>query len=68
MALISAGEKLTPLRVTPCCGSAWRIVAAVQPLQWPYQYGVCIVLVVFAFTLLGNALDAILNPKLQARR
>jgi peptide/nickel transport system permease protein len=30
--------------------------------------GVCIVLVVFAFTLLGSALDAILNPKLAARR
>jgi peptide/nickel transport system permease protein len=30
--------------------------------------GVCIVVVVFAFTLVGNALDAILNPKLQERR
>ncbi|HEX4936343.1 MAG TPA: ABC transporter permease, partial [Gemmatimonadaceae bacterium] len=30
--------------------------------------GVCIVLVVFAFTLLGSALDAILNPKLATRR
>lgn len=30
--------------------------------------GVCIVLVVLAFTLVGNALDAILNPKLAGRR
>ena len=30
--------------------------------------GVCIVLVVLSFTLVGNALDAILNPKLAGRR
>lgn len=42
----------------PGIGAWWYFVPA----------GVCIVLVVFAFTLLGNALDAILNPKLQARR
>lgn len=30
--------------------------------------GLCIVLVVLAFTLIGNALDETLNPKLQARR
>jgi len=29
---------------------------------------VCIVLVVLAFTLMGNALDDVLNPKLQTRR
>ncbi|MCJ7709719.1 MAG: ABC transporter permease [Chloroflexi bacterium] len=42
----------------PGLGAWWYFVPA----------GVCIVLVVFAFTLLGNALDAILNPKLQTRR
>jgi peptide/nickel transport system permease protein len=42
----------------PGLGAWWYFVPA----------GVCIVLVVFAFTLLGNALDAVLNPKLQARR
>lgn len=30
--------------------------------------GLCIVLVVFAFTLLGNALDVVLNPRLRVRR
>jgi peptide/nickel transport system permease protein len=30
--------------------------------------GLCIVLVVFAFTLVGNALDDLLNPKRRARR
>jgi peptide/nickel transport system permease protein len=30
--------------------------------------GVCIVLVVLAFTLVGNALDEILNPRLKGRR
>ena len=42
----------------PGLGAWWYFVPA----------GVCIVLVVFAFTLLGSALDAVLNPKLQARR
>jgi len=42
----------------PGLGAWWYFVPA----------GICIVLVVFAFTLLGSALDAILNPKLQARR
>ncbi len=42
----------------PSLGAWWYFVPA----------GTCIVLVVFAFTLLGNALDAVLNPKLQARR
>ena len=42
----------------PSLGAWWYFVPA----------GTCIVLVVFAFTLLGSALDAILNPKLQARR
>jgi peptide/nickel transport system permease protein len=42
----------------PSLGAWWYFVPA----------GVCIVVVVFAFTLLGNALDAVLNPKLQARR
>lgn len=42
----------------PGLGAWWYFVPA----------GICIVLVVFAFTLLGSALDAILNPKAQARR
>jgi peptide/nickel transport system permease protein len=42
----------------PSLGAWWYFVPA----------GTCIVLVVFAFTLLGSALDAVLNPKLQARR
>ncbi|HEX5827229.1 MAG TPA: ABC transporter permease [Candidatus Limnocylindrales bacterium] len=42
----------------PSLGAWWYFVPA----------GACIVLVVFAFTLLGSALDAVLNPKLQARR
>jgi peptide/nickel transport system permease protein len=42
----------------PSLGAWWYFVPA----------GTCIVLVVFAFTLLGSALDAVLNPKLQQRR
>ena len=30
--------------------------------------GICIVLVVLAFTLVGNVLDEILNPRLKGRR
>jgi peptide/nickel transport system permease protein len=39
-------------------------------LAWWYFIppGVCIVLVVLAFTLVGNALDDLLNPKRRARR
>lgn len=39
-------------------------------LAWWYFLppGVCIVLVVLAFTLVGNALDELLNPKRRARR
>lgn len=49
---------------------AARTVGAPGLGAWWYfmPAGICIVLVVFAFTLLGSALDAILNPKLQARR
>ena len=49
---------------------AARNIGAAGLGAWWYfiPAGICIVLVVFAFTLLGNALDAILNPKLQARR
>lgn len=56
----SWGQLLDAARTVgaPGLGAWWYFVPA----------GVCIVLVVFAFTLLGNALDAILNPKLQARR
>jgi len=42
----------------PGLGAWWYFVPA----------GTCIVLVVFAFTLLGSALDAVLNPKLRSRR
>ena len=42
----------------PSLGAWWYFVPA----------GVCIVLVVFAFTLLGSALDAVLNPKLRTRQ
>ena len=56
----SWGQLLDAARTVgaPSLGAWWYFVPA----------GLCIVLVVFAFTLLGNALDAILNPKLQARR
>ncbi|OGO57091.1 MAG: ABC transporter permease [Chloroflexi bacterium RBG_16_72_14] len=49
---------------------AARTVGAPGLGAWWYfmPAGVGIVLVVFAFTLLGSALDAILNPKLQSRR
>ena len=49
---------------------AAREVGAASLGAWWYLLppGVCIVLVVFAFTLVGNALDALLNPKLQGRR
>jgi peptide/nickel transport system permease protein len=49
---------------------AARTVGAPGLGAWWYFVppGVCIVLVVFAFTLVGNGLDAILNPKLQERR
>jgi peptide/nickel transport system permease protein len=42
----------------PSLGAWWYFVPA----------GAAVVLVVFAFTLLGNALDDILNPKLRTRR
>jgi peptide/nickel transport system permease protein len=42
----------------PTLGAWWYFVPA----------GTAVVLVVFAFTLLGAALDDILNPKLQVRR
>lgn len=35
---------------------------------WIAAPAVCIILVVLSFTLLGNALDDVLNPKLRARR
>ena len=56
----SWGQLLDAARTVgaPGLGAWWYFVPA----------GTCIVLVVFAFTLLGSALDAILNPKLQARR
>ena len=49
---------------------AAREVGAASLGAWWYLLppGVCIVLVVFAFTLVGNALDALLNPKLQGHR
>lgn len=49
---------------------AARTVGAPGLGAWWYfaPAGVCIVLVVFAFTLLGSALDAVLNPKLRSRR
>jgi peptide/nickel transport system permease protein len=56
----SWGQLLDAARTVgaPGLGAWWYFIPA----------GTCIVLVVFAFTLLGNALDAILNPKLQTRR
>lgn len=56
----SWGQILDSARMVgaPSLGAWWYFVPA----------GTCIVLVVFAFTLLGSALDAILNPKLQQRR
>jgi peptide/nickel transport system permease protein len=47
-----------------------REVGAASLGAWWYFIppGLCIVLVVFAFTLLGSALDDILNPKRRARR
>ena len=47
-----------------------RFVGAPGLGAWWYfaPPGVCIVLVVFAFTLLGSALDDIVNPKRRARR
>lgn len=42
----------------PSLGAWWYFVPA----------GVCIVLVVFAFTLVGGALDDVLNPKRRGRR
>ena len=56
----SWGQLLDAARTVgaPGLGAWWYFVPA----------GVGIVLVVFAFTLLGSALDAILNPKLQSRR
>lgn len=49
---------------------AARTVGAPGLGAWWYFIppGVCIVLVVFAFTLLGGALDDILNPRRRARR
>jgi peptide/nickel transport system permease protein len=49
---------------------AARAVGAPGLGDWWYfgPPGICIVLVVLAFTLVGNALDDILNPKRRARR
>lgn len=56
----SWGQLLEAARTigAPGLGAWWYYVPA----------GTCIVLVVFAFTLLGNALDDVLNPKSKARR
>lgn len=56
----SWGQLLEAARSTgaPGLGAWWYFAPA----------GLGVVLVVFAFTLLGNALDDILNPKLQGRR
>ena len=56
----SWGQLLEAARSTgaPGLGAWWYFVPA----------GTAVVLVVFAFTLLGNALDDILNPKLSDRR
>jgi peptide/nickel transport system permease protein len=56
----SWGQILEASRVVgaPSLGAWWYFVPA----------GACIVLVVFAFTLLGTALDSMLNPKQRARR
>jgi peptide/nickel transport system permease protein len=56
----SWGQLLDAARTigAPGLGAWWYFVPA----------GTGIVLVVFAFTLLGSALDDVLNPKLQARR
>jgi peptide/nickel transport system permease protein len=56
----SWGQILESSRVVgaPSLGAWWYFVPA----------GACIVLVVFAFTLLGTALDSMLNPKQRARR
>jgi peptide/nickel transport system permease protein len=49
---------------------AARAVGAPGLGDWWYfgPPGICIILVVLAFTLVGNALDDILNPKRRARR
>jgi peptide/nickel transport system permease protein len=52
--LLNAAEEVG----APGLGAWWMFVPP----------GVCIVLVVFAFTLLGSALDDILNPRRRARR
>jgi peptide/nickel transport system permease protein len=56
----SWGQVLDAARTVgaPGLGAWWYFVPA----------GTCIVLVVFAFTLLGGALDDVLNPKLRTRR
>jgi len=56
----SWGQLLEAARAVgaPGLGAWWYFVPA----------GVCIVLVVFAFTLVGNALDDLLNPKRRSRR
>jgi peptide/nickel transport system permease protein len=56
----SWGQLLEAARSTgaPGLGAWWYFVPA----------GTAVVLVVFAFTLLGNALDDILNPKLAGRK
>lgn len=56
----SWGQILNSAQTTgaPGLGAWWWILAP----------AVCIILVVMSFTLLGNALDDVLNPKLRARR
>ena len=56
----SWGQLLEAARAVgaPGLGAWWYFVPA----------GICIVLVVFAFTLVGNALDDLTNPKRQGRR
>jgi peptide/nickel transport system permease protein len=45
-------------------------VGAITTGSWWFVVppGICVVLVVLAFTLVGQALEEVLNPRLRARR
>ena len=67
LSFIGLGDP-TACRGEPCWSSAFEAGAATLGAWWWIGApGVCIVLVVLAFTMCGNAIEEIVNPRLRQR-